>query len=90
MHWRHRAACRGEDPELFFPVGDTGPALRQLAEARSVCRRCPVAGDCLGWALDTGQRHGVWGGLSEHERDQLQPRNHRARYPRVSDFGALR
>ena len=42
MDWRHDAICRDEDPELFFPVGTSGPALMQIAEAKSVCRRCPV------------------------------------------------
>ncbi|MGH3981118.1 MAG: WhiB family transcriptional regulator, partial [Pseudonocardiaceae bacterium] len=41
--WRHSAACRDEDPELFFPVGDDGPALVQIAAAKTVCARCPVA-----------------------------------------------
>jgi len=40
MDWRHRAACRDEDPELFFPVGNSGPALLQISEAKAVCRRC--------------------------------------------------
>jgi WhiB family redox-sensing transcriptional regulator len=71
MDWRDRAACCAVDPELFFPVGSTGPALDQLADAKSVCHRCPVVGDCLAWALDTGQRAGVWGGLGEAERDPL-------------------
>ena len=42
MDWRHRAACRDEDPELFFPIGNTGPALLQIEEAKAVCRRCAV------------------------------------------------
>ena len=46
MDWRHRAACRDEDPELFFPVGNSGPALLQISEAKAVCRRCPVASSC--------------------------------------------
>ena len=47
MDWRHRAACRDEDPELFFPVGTSGPALLQIAEAKAVCHRCTVASQCL-------------------------------------------
>ena len=42
MDWRHRAICRDEDPELFFPIGNTGPALLQIEQAKAVCRRCPV------------------------------------------------
>ena len=68
MDWRTRAACREEDPELFFPVGTTGPALRQIEEAKTVCSRCDVIEDCLAWALESGQDAGVWGGLSEDER----------------------
>ncbi|WP_243657423.1 WhiB family transcriptional regulator [Frankia sp. BMG5.11] len=72
MDWRHRALCREEDPELFFPIGTTGPAERQVEEAKAVCRRCAVTSDCLNWALDTGQDSGVWGGLSEDERRTLK------------------
>ena len=54
MDWRHRAACLTEDPELFFPIGNTGPALMQIAEAKKVCRRCEVREACLQWALDAG------------------------------------
>ncbi|HEY9376096.1 MAG TPA: WhiB family transcriptional regulator [Jiangellaceae bacterium] len=79
MDWRHVAACRDEDPELFFPIGNTGPALLQIEEAKSVCRRCPVREECLQFALETGQDAGVWGGLSEDERRALKRRNARAR-----------
>jgi WhiB family redox-sensing transcriptional regulator len=72
MDWRHRALCRDEDPELFFPVGTTGPAERQVEEAKAVCRRCAVMSDCLTWALETGQDAGVWGGTSEDERRALK------------------
>ena len=65
MDWRHDAACRDEDPELFFPIGNFGPALIQIEEAKSVCRRCPVSSACLQWALESGQDGGVWGGTSE-------------------------
>src|SRR6478735_1139366 len=55
MDWRHEAACRDEDPELFFPIGNTGPALSQIDEAKTVCRRCPVVEPCLQWALERKQ-----------------------------------
>jgi len=79
MDWRHRAACLDEDPELFFPIGNTGPAIMQIEEAKQVCRRCDVREQCLAWALEAGQDHGVWGGLSEDERRALKRRNARAR-----------
>lgn len=72
MNWRHRALCRHEDPELFFPIGSTGPAERQTEEAKAVCRRCAVRSDCLNSALDNGEDAGVWGGLSEDERRTLK------------------
>lgn len=72
IDWRLRAACRDEDPELFFPVGAMGPALLEAEQAKQVCRRCAVTGPCLVWALETGQDHGIWGGMSEEERRALR------------------
>jgi WhiB family transcriptional regulator, redox-sensing transcriptional regulator len=63
-----QGSCRDEDPELFFPVGTSGPALLQTEQAKAVCRHCPVAEACLRWALESGQGEGVWGGASEPER----------------------
>lgn len=51
MDSRHRAACLAEDPELFFPIGNTGPALAQVEEAKMVCRRCQACEERLRWAL---------------------------------------
>jgi WhiB family transcriptional regulator, redox-sensing transcriptional regulator len=76
--WRARAACRDEDPELFFPIGSTGPVLAQIAEAKEVCARCPVREACLDFALSTGQAYGIWGGLTEDERRSLRRRLQRA------------
>ncbi len=79
VDWRHNAVCREEDPELFFPIGNTGPALLQIEEAKAVCRRCPVMEQCLQWALEAGQDDGVWGGLSEDERRAMKRRAARIR-----------
>jgi len=78
MDWRHEAACRDEDPELFFPIGTTGPAVVQIDEAKAVCRSCDVVSDCLDWAIESGQDAGVWGGLSEDERRALKRRQVRS------------
>lgn len=66
--WRHRAACRGVDPELFFPAADSGPLYEaQVVEARAVCVGCPVRTECLGFAL-AALPYGIAGGLTPGER----------------------
>jgi WhiB family redox-sensing transcriptional regulator len=72
VDWVHRARCRDEDPELFFPIGSTGPAATQVDAAKAVCARCEVVTECLEWALATGQDAGVWGGMAEEERRALR------------------
>jgi WhiB family redox-sensing transcriptional regulator len=61
--WMPRGACRGEDPELFFPVTAAGPALAQVFAAKAVCFQCAVRAACLSYALATGQA-GIWGGTT--------------------------
>jgi WhiB family transcriptional regulator, redox-sensing transcriptional regulator len=70
--WRDRASCRDTSPELFFPIGTTGLALDQIDAAKQVCEECPVAGQCLEFALATNQEAGVWGGTTEDERRRLR------------------
>jgi WhiB family redox-sensing transcriptional regulator len=72
VDWRDRARCLGEDPDLFFPIGTTGPAIAQAEAAKAVCRRCPVVSDCLEWALTNYQDSGVWGATTEDERRSLR------------------
>ncbi|MFF3260178.1 WhiB family transcriptional regulator [Streptomyces sp. SID11233] len=83
QNWRERAACRDEDPDLFFPIGTTGPALVQTEDAKAVCHGCPVRAECLRWALENGQDTGVWGGLDETERRALKRRSRR----RAKEYG---
>jgi len=66
-----------EDPELFYPVGTSGPALLQIAEAKRLCRRCPKIDRCLTQALTAGEDYGIWGGMSEDERRALRRRDAR-------------
>src|SRR5690606_6979844 len=78
--WRHRAACRGEDPELFFPIGTSGPALLQVEQAKAVCRRCSVIDQCLAEALQRREMYGIWGGTTEAERAVLIRRRTKREY----------
>ena len=66
-------------PEVEEVIAEGGsplasPALLQIEEAKSVCRRCEVTETCLQWAIESGQDAGVWGGMSEDERRALKRR----------------
>ena len=72
--WRRQAACRDTDPDLFFPVGTTGPAIVQIENAKAVCRQCDAQAECLEYAIATNPDSGIWGGTSEEERRKLRKR----------------
>jgi len=72
VSWLEAAACQDCDPDLFFPDGRAGPALRQVEDAKEICRACPVQVPCLAWALEHGVGFGVWGGTTEAERRALR------------------
>ncbi len=76
--WRHRARCRGEDPDTLFVQG------AQQRDVREVCTACPVRTECLAHALDNRIRFGVWGGMTERERRALLKRR-----PDVVSWSAL-
>ena len=66
--WQNHAACKDMNPAIFTEA----ETYKQVAHAKSVCRDCPVRGDCLGYALDQGLKFaGVWGGTSQYERKNL-------------------
>jgi WhiB family transcriptional regulator, redox-sensing transcriptional regulator len=67
--WRRQANCMGVDPDLFFP--ERGSSTR---EAKEVCRGCVVREECLEFALENGEKFGIWGGLSERERRRIRRR----------------
>ena len=71
-NWRLFASCRDTDPDLFFPVGTTGPAIEQIENAKAVCNECESRQPCLEYALTTNQESGSWGGASEEERRKLR------------------
>jgi len=82
---RTLAACRTLDPELFFPVGNSGPALAQAEKAKAVCHLCPVEAACLEEAIERAIEFGVWGGMSERERREHRRRQGSAHTRPVED-----
>jgi WhiB family transcriptional regulator, redox-sensing transcriptional regulator len=66
--WRAAGACASADPDLFFPVSGTGKAAEQAARACQICAGCPVRGQCLEFAVETGEMEGIWGGTTPDER----------------------
>jgi len=72
MNWRADAACHDVDPDLFFPISTTGAGLRQIDEAKRICRVCPAQIQCLAWALEREVTDGVWGATTEDERRAIR------------------
>lgn len=70
LGWMDDALCAQVDSELFFP--EVGANTRS---AKRICAKCPVKAPCLDYALATRQQHGIWGGLSDHERRGMQARS---------------
>ena len=77
--WQMHGACRGVDSSVFFhPDGERGRARAQReARAKEMCRECPVLRQCRSHALAVNEPYGIWGGLSEAERDALARRARR-------------
>lgn len=66
LAWRERAACRGVDPDIFYPVSE-----EDAEEAKAICRSCAVREACLEYALSRRERDGVWGGATERDRRRI-------------------
>lgn len=67
--WMSAGNCRNYPPAVFFPSDGVG-----VDRARKICTDCPVAAQCLEYALDQRIEHGVWGGCSERERRRILKR----------------
>ena len=82
--WSRFGRCDTADPELFFPQVGADNSL-----AKSICQACPVRRQCLDHALETKQKYGIWGGMTEAQRRRLR-RDSRASHParpRTADNG---
>ena len=82
LEWQEQAACRSYDNLLFFGPDQGESELEKQgreARAKAICQRCPVAQPCLEFAMETNQKYGIWGGLTDKERASLKRRRARAR-----------
>jgi len=84
--WQMHGACRGEDPAIFFhPEGERGPARESREKAaKAICGGCPVRQECASHALAVREPYGVWGGLSEDDREAIYRRGLRQPVTAVS------
>ncbi|MDQ1248780.1 MAG: WhiB family transcriptional regulator, redox-sensing transcriptional regulator [Actinomycetota bacterium] len=69
VNWHELGACRDADPEMFFPESRAS-RVEELLAVR-VCMGCPVMGACQEWALSAEERYGIWGGLTEKDRESI-------------------
>jgi WhiB family redox-sensing transcriptional regulator len=78
-NWRAASACLHTDPDVFFPVAAGTAASKQVARALRICDGCPVKGQCLDFAMRSGEKDGIWGGTTPEER--IRARRARNRRP---------
>ncbi|MBP2370290.1 WhiB family transcriptional regulator [Pseudonocardia parietis] len=69
--WLTRGACRGEDPDLHFPVKDTNYAAN-VAKAKALCWNCPVLQDCFRYAMAAQEELGIWAGTTNADRIKMR------------------
>ena len=70
--WQLRSACKGKDDLFFHPDGERDPSRsRRDDAAKAVCAGCPVIMACRAHAFDNNEAYGVWGGMSEDEREEV-------------------
>ncbi len=72
--WMADGKCREYPAEVFFPRDGVG-----VIKAQRICTQCPVAAQCLEYALENHIDHGIWGGRSERERRRLLRERRRRR-----------
>ena len=68
--WVLAAACRGRTDLFFAPDSTESRSERRVRETRAkeVCADCVVRTACLDEALNSREKFGIWGGLTERER----------------------
>jgi WhiB family redox-sensing transcriptional regulator len=70
-NWFTKAACLGQDTELFYPIPGTKGAVKQAEEVKAFCRICDVKNECLEYAIKNEEVFGIWGGTTPKERSKI-------------------
>ncbi len=88
-HWQEHGSCRDADPLLFFhPQNERGSSrIKRDRAAKRVCAVCPVRLECADYAVRAREPYGVWGGLSEEDRENIYRRLDSRHYPRQKGDG---
>ncbi len=76
LKWQEQAACAGMPLDLFFTTRHSA----DMRLAKRTCDGCPVKAQCL--EQNMGERFGIFGGLTPHERAMLGGANN----PLPEDF----
>jgi WhiB family redox-sensing transcriptional regulator len=68
--WFEQAACQRFPIAWWFPesIDDIDDAHRAI----DICNTCPVRNECLQFALDNDDRHGIFGGLFPFQRYEIK------------------
>ena len=72
--WQAKAACRGPHASVFFPPTSferKNDKIKRERRAKAICKQCSVMQECRDYALGIRERHGIWGGLNELERQDI-------------------
>ena len=87
--WQEQGACRRVDPTIFFhPQNERGLSrIQRDRTAKAVCASCPVRLECADYAIRAREPYGVWGGLSEEDRERIYRRLDSRHYPREKGDG---
>lgn len=84
--WRYEAKCAGTDTDIFYPPRDRKLYKPIADQAKAICWgtgeddvECPVRSECLWYAIEMDDTHGIWGGLSNRERSHLKRKMERSK-----------
>jgi len=68
QHWREQALCAQVGSEVFFlPKGGSAK------EAREICAKCPVAAECLQYAVNNPEiNDGIWAGKTSEQLQKMR------------------